>query len=94
MRPIFLDLPFWSNLIQAKVPHPKTLRPFLKVLKELGITIPSGMVETLVADQQANEGNSEVIHKRTGAGYVRMEDINPGGNIGRAYDKYASIVLH
>jgi hypothetical protein len=56
------DEPFWSNLIHADEPHPKSIEPFLKVLQDLNINIPDSMIEALEEDGRTNAGNREVMH--------------------------------
>lgn len=84
-----LDHPFWSNLSETDHPHPRTLNPFLEVLDQLSIAIPTPMIEALLEDQRSNTGNKQVIHRLTSQGYVRIDGMDPGNSIREAYANFA-----
>jgi hypothetical protein len=54
------DEPFWSNLNRCTDPHPKTLDPFIKVLKELNIEVPQNMITAVKKNGLDNAENEEV----------------------------------
>lgn len=70
-KPSDEDVPFWCNLIDAEVSHPKTLQPFLKVLDVLGITLPPEMIEEVTREGIENVGNKQVMHSIENGVYAR-----------------------
>lgn len=72
-KPSDIDAPFWCNLIDAEVTHPKTLEPFLKVLEELGIILPLEMIEEVKCDGVENVGNKQIMHSIEKGIYSRDE---------------------
>ncbi len=87
-----LDEPFWSNLNQ-KVSHPKILDPFIKVLKELKIEVPSQMLDELLLDKVNNMGNKVIVYGMTiNGGYTRnkVTDIS-SYNLLELYQTYTNV---
>jgi len=56
------DEPYWSNLTHADDPYPKSIKPYLEVLRDFNIDIPDSMIEALEEDGKTNAGNREVLH--------------------------------
>lgn len=56
------DEPFYSNLLHAENPYPKTLEPFLEVLENLGIQVPLKMVNAVQEDGKNDIGNKEIFY--------------------------------
>lgn len=61
----------YSNLNEEES-HPKTLSPFLEVLRGLKLFAPEQMIDEVLADKAINCGNKSVEHQIRNGAYKRI----------------------